>query len=140
MPEKKYLDTSTGVQMILVVDDTPDIIYWLKEVIEEAGYYFDFALEPHAGLFKMSSIRYSLAFIDIILPGMDGIELAKRVRGLPPPFSQVPLVGMTGAGEVTDPEHLFVHVMRKPFLPRHLREAIQLYAFPPVHTQPQEGA
>jgi CheY-like chemotaxis protein len=119
--------------MILVVDDTIEVAQLLVEVCTTTGYYADFALHGEAALYKMERIYYSLAFIDIILPGLDGSQIAERVKALPEPHCRIPLVAMTGSSDsaVVDSK-LFVHRMQKPFLPRHVRVIIEKYANPPI--------
>lgn len=118
--------------MILVVDDTIEVAQLLVEVCRTTGYYADFALDGVSALYKMSKIYYSMAFIDIILPGLDGNQIAEQVKLLPEPFCRVPLIAMTGAQEVIINKELFVHRMQKPFLPRHVRTVIEKYANPPI--------
>lgn len=118
--------------MIIVIDDMPEIAEWLTKVIQDAGYYADFALEAEAALYKMSKIYYSMAMVDMRLPGkLQGEDIAEHVKTFPEPFCLTPMVAMTGAGEVSRPE-LFVSILQKPFLPRQVREAIELYARPPI--------
>ena len=118
--------------MILVVDDTKEIVDWLVETVQSAGYYCDFAMDSNVALYKMERIYYAMALIDIILPhGMNGIELARRVRDLPEPFCHIPLVGMTG-GSIEPEGGVFAAVLRKPVLPKDVREVIASYAAPPI--------
>jgi CheY-like chemotaxis protein len=118
--------------MILVVDDTIEVAQLLVEVCNATGYYADFALQGEAALYKMERIYYSLAFIDIILPGLDGNQIAERVKALPEPNCRIPLVAMTGGADDIVDKELFIHRMQKPFLPRHVRAIIEKYANPPI--------
>jgi CheY-like chemotaxis protein len=68
--------------MILVVDDTIEVAQLLVEVCTTTGYYADFALHGEAALYKMERIYYSLAFIDIILPGLDGNQIARASQSI----------------------------------------------------------
>ena len=132
------------IEMILVVDDNQDIVDWLREVVEGAGYYFDCATDSRMALYKMERIHYSMALIDLMMPrSLDGIELARRVKALPQPYCDIPLVAVTGGlvGSV-DPA-LFVELLRKPFLPVDLLDIIKRCARPPIdilHGDPLKGA
>lgn len=119
--------------MILVVDDSTPIQDWLRDVIQDAGYYFDAALDGPSALYKISRIYYSLCIIDIVLPGpFSGDELARKVKTLPEPFCSTPLIAITGRNVPPDAKSLFVDNLQKPFLPRDLREMIARCAKPPI--------
>lgn len=119
--------------MILVVDDSAEIIDWLREVVEGAGYYFDSARDANSAIYKISRIYYAMALIDIILPGSEhGDDLARRVKSLPSPYCETPLVAMTGGLYQDGASELFIEMLRKPFLPKDLREVILRCARPPI--------
>lgn len=119
--------------MILIVEDNETIADWIRGVVQAAGYYFDAAIDANIALYKLERLYYALALIDIGLPDMQGDELARRVRSLPEPFCHTPLVGMTGGTFVDEPgREVFIEMLRKPFLPRDLRDLIQRCARPPV--------
>jgi CheY-like chemotaxis protein len=121
--------------MILVVDDNAEVAKMMVEVCRDAGYYADFALDGPSALYKISLIRYALVFIDIILGHpMSGNTLAQHIKTLPHPFGGVPLISMSGIPYAEASPALFVSNLTKPFLPKDIREAIQLYANPPIPT------
>lgn len=127
--------------MILVVEDSTLITDWMREVIQNAGYYFDSAVDGPSALFKMQRIYYPLALIDIVLPPaipgdgaspMSGDELARQIKTLPEPYSSTPLIGITGGEFREENRPLFVDVLQKPFLPNQLLEMIRQHARPPI--------
>lgn len=119
--------------MILIVDDSPEILDWLRDVVEKAGYYYDCAIDGRSALYKVQRVYYAMALIDIVLPDMRGDELARQIKSLPDPYRMTPLVAMTGGVFEDEPNSpLFIEVMHKPFLPRDLRGAIQRCARPPI--------
>jgi CheY-like chemotaxis protein len=121
--------------MILIVDDNAEVAKMMVEVCRDAGYYADFALDGPSALYKVSLIRYALIFIDIILgPSMSGNTLAQHIKTLPHPFGAAPLISMSGIPYVEVTPALFISNLTKPFLPKDIREAIQLYANPPIPT------
>jgi CheY-like chemotaxis protein len=121
--------------MILIVDDNAEVAKMMVEVCRDAGYYADFALDGPSALYKVSLIRYALIFIDIILGHpMSGNNLAQHIKTLPHPFGAVPLVSMSGIPYAEVTPALFISNLTKPFLPKDIREAIQLYANPPIPT------
>lgn len=118
--------------MILIVDDTQGIIEWVADVIREAGYPVDCAMDAQAAVDKLATCSYAMALIDIRLRGnITGNDVARTVRALPTPFCDVPLIAMTGS-RLDANDDLFTAVLTKPFLPRDLRDAIAMYARPHV--------
>lgn len=119
--------------MILVVEDSTLITDWLREIIQDEGYYFDAAIDGSSALYKMERLYYSLVFIDIGLPGpYQGDELAAKIKLLPEPYGSTPLIAITGAVVPPESRSLFVDCLNKPFLPRDLRDFIERYAKPPI--------
>lgn len=118
--------------MILIVEDSELIVEWMRGVVQDAGYYFDAAIDAHIALYKMQRLYYALVLIDIGLPDMQGDDLARVVKALPEPFGTTPLVAMTGGSYVEEGgPNLFTEVLRKPFLPGDLRDVILRRARPP---------
>ena len=88
---------------ILVVDDNQDAAELLTEVLRLEGHEVEFALDGGQALAKLSNFRPSVAILDIGLPGLDGYELADRVRSQLAPHS-VTLIALTGYGQAHDRE------------------------------------
>jgi CheY-like chemotaxis protein len=79
--------TSSGAppslgRRVLLVDDDSDHSALLKEVLEGAGHEVHAVETADAALLEVESFRPEFAIIDIGLPGMDGYELARRVRSI----------------------------------------------------------
>ncbi len=82
---------------ILVVDDEPKICEFLETLLHQDGYVTDTAPSGDAALEKISSASYDLIISDLKMPGIDGFELAKRVKVL---RSGLPIVIVTGYATV----------------------------------------
>lgn len=65
---------------ILVVDDDRDIVNLISDILEDEGFEIDKALTGDLAFQKITSKNYDLIILDIMLPGIDGIEICKRVR------------------------------------------------------------
>jgi DNA-binding NtrC family response regulator len=80
---------------VLVVDDDRIIGQSFDRVLTQKGYEVSTALSGQEALNKLGSNGYDLVFTDIKMPGMDGIEVAKRVKEMNP---WLPVVVVTGYG------------------------------------------
>ena len=65
---------------ILVVDDDPNMRELLREELEEEGYEVEAAENGEEALKKFSSGDYDLVILDIEMPGMNGLEVAGKIR------------------------------------------------------------
>jgi two-component system CheB/CheR fusion protein len=86
---------------ILVVDDNADCRDMLKMLLELDGYEVSTADDGYAALDKMRRQPIDVALVDIGLPGMDGYQLAKQVRG-ERGLGRLHLVALTGYGRPED--------------------------------------
>ena len=85
------------MKKILIVDDDPDIMRLLATTLREVGYAPLTAASAIEGLRALFNERPNLILLDVMMPGMDGWEMAARVREL----SDVPLIMVTAKdGEV----------------------------------------
>ncbi|MCP9470397.1 MAG: response regulator [Nitrospira sp.] len=67
-------------QHILVVDDDPDIRQILQDRLESYGYLVDTAADGPTALEKLNRLAPRGVFLDIRMPGMDGIEVLRRIK------------------------------------------------------------
>ncbi len=70
----------SGPRPILVVDDDPDMCAMLDEVLKEEGYRPLVCGVPHDALALSRQESFQLAFVDIHMPGMSGLDLAARLK------------------------------------------------------------
>ncbi len=68
------------MKTILIVDDEPDILWALSNVLKEKGYFPITAQNGKEGLKKLEEEQPDLAVLDIRLPDMNGIELLKQMK------------------------------------------------------------
>jgi len=83
---------------LLVVDDEPNIVKGLKFSLEQDGFTVDTALDGMEGFQKASHGQYDLIILDVMLPGIDGMEVLSRLRQQ----SRVPVLMLTAKGEDMD--------------------------------------
>ena len=84
------------MKRVLVVDDEEDIRLLYQEELQEAGYQVAVAADGHEALRMVQQNRPDLVTIDIKMPGMDGIELLRRVREI---HRDLPIIICTAYGE-----------------------------------------
>ena len=68
---------------ILVVEDNKDLANLLDLHLQDLSYEVDLAFDGNKGFEKMNTKDYDLIILDIMLPGMDGMELCRRIRTKP---------------------------------------------------------
>ncbi|MBI2869426.1 MAG: response regulator transcription factor [Chloroflexi bacterium] len=83
---------------VLVVDDDPQMVSLLKRGLSYEGYTVDTAGEGVEALAKAREREPDLVILDIMMPGLDGIEVSKRLRQA----SEVPIIMLTARGMVSD--------------------------------------
>lgn len=87
---------------ILLVEDNPDGAESLRMLLEVLGHEVHAVGDGNAALQTIAERSFSLALIDIGLPGMDGCELARRIRETT--AAQIVLAALTGYGQESDRE------------------------------------
>ncbi|HWX20229.1 MAG TPA: response regulator transcription factor [Candidatus Binatia bacterium] len=65
---------------VLVVEDEPDLLASLLRAVREDGYAADGAADGEEGLYKAENYDYDAIVLDIMLPGLDGWEVLRRLR------------------------------------------------------------
>ena len=73
------IDQDRGIR-ILVIEDHQDIIENIADYLEPRGYLLDFAYEGIGGLHLALTENYDVIVLDIMLPGMDGLILCRKLR------------------------------------------------------------
>lgn len=119
---------------VAVVEDDPDILELLGEILDVDGFHVTaFSRPPSpdecAGRFRDGGRKPSVFVIDLMLPGMTGIELASRLRESE--FRDTPMIAMSASRlmlEMAAGSGLFDATVAKPFNLDTLVEAIEQYA------------
>jgi len=83
---------------ILVIDDDPEILSFVKRGLAYEGYTVDTAYDGLEALIKAREREPDLAIVDIMLPGINGIEICRRLRQA----SDVPVLMLTARGTLAD--------------------------------------
>lgn len=104
----------------LLIDDDARLFDLLKSYLEQNGFTVAGASDGKKGLSMLEGGTFDVVLLDVMLPGMDGIEVMKRIRGK----STIPVVMLTAKGDETDRvvglELGADDYLGKPFSPREL--------------------
>jgi len=84
---------------ILSVEDNPFGRVVLNAILTELGHQAEFIGRGEAATERIAQGGFDVVLMDMILPGISGIEAIRRIRELGPPLGQIPIVGVSGRGE-----------------------------------------
>lgn len=125
--------TSHHALQILVVDDYRDAGETLQWLLEEYGHTVQVAHSGEEALQVVNHFRPDLVLCDLGLPGLDGFEVCRRLRGQPA-LERLPVVAMTGYGNAEYRERAdqagFADYLLKPITPEALRALLERYGPP----------
>lgn len=82
---------------ILFIEDEPDQVKMICLRLEKSGFLVSTATNGEEGLLKAVKEKPDLVLLDIIMPGMDGFEVCRRLRNNPV-TKQIPIIATTAAG------------------------------------------
>lgn len=107
-------------QRLLLVDDEDRIRRLLKMYLEKEGYIIEEAADGHEAIEKALDIDYDLIVLDLMMPGIDGIEVCKQIREK----KATPIIMLTAKGEEVNRVQGFEvgtdDYIVKPFSPREV--------------------
>ncbi|HEU5058733.1 MAG TPA: sigma-54 dependent transcriptional regulator, partial [Kofleriaceae bacterium] len=110
---------------VLVVDDDPDALVAMAQLLRVEGYETDIAEGGATALAKLESFSPDLLLTDLVMPGMDGLELVRRAREIDPETVAIVMTAYGGVDSaVTAMRDGATDFIAKPFrLPEVLRVA-----------------
>jgi two-component system response regulator MprA len=88
-------------ERILVIDDDQNIVTFLRRALSYSGYQVEIARDGEAGLSRALQVQPDLVVLDIMMPGLDGFEVARRMRA----GGEVPILMLTAKDEIADRVH-----------------------------------
>lgn len=108
---------------ILVVDDEADLVELVSYNLKKEGFLVDSASDGETALTRIRKGKYDLLILDLMLPGIQGMELCRILRN-DPKTSVLPIIMLTAKGDEVDRilglEMGADDYMAKPFSPREL--------------------
>jgi two-component system chemotaxis response regulator CheY len=114
----------TTRRSILIVDDEFGLAEMLRELLQELDYDVTLAINGRLALDILGERHVDLVITDMMMPVMDGSELATAMRGSRA-HRGIPIVMMTSLPSGAHTNGLFDAVIRKPFTPELLLKTMQ---------------
>jgi DNA-binding NarL/FixJ family response regulator len=116
--------------LVLIVDDVPDNLSVLHDALDESGYTVLVATNGADAIERADSARPDVVLLDAVMPGLDGFEVARRLKAMPT-TAHIPIVFMTG---LTETEHVVAafaaggsDYVTKPIRPREVMARIEAH-------------
>lgn len=130
-PPKDVASEKPARPLIMVVDDDAETLELCDMLLERAGYDRVLANSGEEAVSLLEAHTPALMVLDLNMPGMDGYEVARRIRGLPG-GREATLVALTGWGQESDRrlaiEAGIDHHFTKPADPRTLESLLRSLA------------
>ncbi len=115
---------------ILVVDDDPNILRIIRFKLERAGFEVAIAGNATRALELIQSAPPDLILLDVMMPGMDGLELVGRLRD-DAALRTIPIFVVTARGQMADKKIAFrlgvEDYITKPFSPGEVVERVSTF-------------
>jgi CheY-like chemotaxis protein len=115
----------TPPRSILIVEDEFGLAEMLREMLSESGFTVTLAINGRLALEILDEGRADLVLTDMMMPVMDGVELAAAIRRHQQ-YRNTPIIMMTSLPTALPrPAGLFDAVLRKPFTPELLLQTVE---------------
>ena len=109
---------------LLMIEDDARLATMVQEYLGQSGFEVTHAADGETGLEQLPLVQPDLVILDLMLPGIDGLEVCRRIRSLNLPQSRVPVLMLTAKGDPMDRiiglELGADDYLPKPFEPREL--------------------
>jgi CheY-like chemotaxis protein len=113
---------------VLIVDDDPVILRLLQINFRLEGYEVDTATRGEEALERARSDRPDVVVLDVMMPGIDGWEVCRRLKETPE-ARNIPIIFLSARAQDEDRERSYAlgvdEYVTKPFDPSHLAEIVR---------------
>jgi two-component system response regulator AtoC len=111
---------------VMVIDDDPGVRDYMEALVSRQGYRVYAAADGEQALARLEDVRPDLVTLDVVLPGMDGLETLRRIKQRMPDVPVVMLSGHGQARNIVEAMRLGASdFLRKPFEVEELELAFQ---------------
>jgi CheY-like chemotaxis protein len=84
---------------VLSVEDNPFGRVVLNTILTELGHHAEFIGRGEDAVNRLAQGGFDAVLMDMVLPGIDGVEAIRRIRTMQTPLAQIPIIGVSGRGE-----------------------------------------
>lgn len=109
---------------LLMIEDDGRLASMVVEYLGQSGFQVEHAGDGETGLERLQVVQPELVILDLMMPGIDGLEVCRRIRSLPGDLARVPVIMLTAKGDPMDRiiglEIGADDYVPKPFEPREL--------------------
>lgn len=95
--DAENLDRARALHVVSV-EDNPFGRVVLNALLTELGHRVEFLGDGEAAIVRAQAGGFDAMLMDMVLPGIDGVETIRRIRSLDAPYGQVPIIGLSGRG------------------------------------------
>src|SRR5687767_2312764 len=96
--DRDRITEPTPTPRVLVVEDDSGIALFIQRALVQAGYRVDLVGDGLSALAAAQAVTPDVVLLDVMLPGVDGLEVARRLRGV----TNVPILMLTALDTVGD--------------------------------------
>jgi CheY-like chemotaxis protein len=124
--EANALSDQVQALRVLSVEDNPFGRVVLNAILTELGHQAEFIGRGEAAAERIAQGGFDAVLMDMVLPGIDGIEAIRRIRRLSAPLGRIAIIGVSGRGddEAASREAGADAFLVKPVSPRALATAL----------------
>jgi len=84
---------------VLSVEDNPFGRVVLNTILTELGHHAEFIGRGEDAVNRLAQGGFDAVLMDMVLPGIDGVEAIRRIRTMQAPLARIPIIGVSGRGE-----------------------------------------
>jgi DNA-binding response OmpR family regulator len=114
----------TTSSRLLMIEDDARLAHMVREYLGQSGFEVTHAADGEQGLAQLPLVQPELVILDLMMPGIDGLEVCRRIRALSTEQARVPVLMLTAKGDPMDRiiglELGADDYLPKPFEPREL--------------------
>ena len=94
--------TSPTPTRLLMIEDDARLAQMVTDYLGQSGFAVTHAPAGEQGLEQLQLIQPELVILDLMMPGMDGLEVCRRIRAMPNENARVPVLMLTAKGDPMD--------------------------------------